>query len=274
MMSDELTDNDQDELLALMQAARNQLEYFRDIGVTHLGGDITPAQMVESSTLADGVEDMAKKKSAHNAPEQASLFESDNVAAPPAPRASPKKLEKLEDISSEVGHCCHLCDKVTHVVFGEGNANADLMFIGEAPGADEDATGRPFVGAAGRLLDKIIEAIGMKRADVYITNVVKCRPPGNRKPTTDEIESCEPFLFREINVIKPKVIVTLGATPLFSLLRIKEGITKARGHFYDYDGTPVMATFHPAYLLRVPEAKREVWEDMKKVVAKLKELKK
>jgi uracil-DNA glycosylase len=115
--------------------------------------------------------------------------------------------------------------------------------------------------------------MGLKREDVYITNVVKCRPPNNRKPTVDEVESCEPFLFREIEVIKPKVIVTLGATPMFSLLRIKEGITKIRGNFYSFHDIPVMATFHPAFLLRVPERKREVWEDMKQVVSKLQEIK-
>ncbi len=148
------------------------------------------------------------------------------------------------------------------------------MFVGEAPGAEEDTTGRPFVGAAGRLLDKIIAAIGLKREDVYITNVVKCRPPNNRKPTSDEMEACEPFLFNEIEVVKPKLIVTLGATPLTSLLNIKEGITKTRGQFYNFQGIPVMPTFHPAFLLRFPERKREVWEDMKKVMTKLQEIRK
>jgi uracil-DNA glycosylase len=179
--------------------------------------------------------------------------------------------QSLEDIRQEIGHCCGLCPAAINPVFGEGNPQAAIMFIGEAPGADEDATGRPFVGAAGKLLDKIIEAMGMRREDVYITNIVRCRPPENRKPTPEEMMACESFVFREIQFIKPKVIVTLGATPLFSLLRIKEGITKIRGHFYDYQGIAVMPTFHPAYLLRVPTHKREVWEDMKQVLAKLEE---
>jgi DNA polymerase len=139
------------------------------------------------------------------------------------------------------------------------------MFVGEGPGADEDATGRPFVGAAGQLLEKIIGAIGLKREDVYIANVVKCRPPGNRKPERDESGTCEQFLFRQIASVDPKVIVCLGATAMESLLGLKGGITRLRGQFYDYRGKKVMATFHPAYLLRDPSKKREVWEDMKLV---------
>ncbi|MBI4851091.1 MAG: uracil-DNA glycosylase [Acidobacteria bacterium] len=215
--------------------------------------------------------------------DQLSLFETEENNQIPLSLPSSKKASSIKrslgkltlpEIRSEVGHCCQLCNQATNVVFGEGNSSAELMFIGEAPGAEEDATGRPFVGAAGRLLDKIIAAIGLKREDVYITNVVKCRPPNNRKPTNDEMESCEPFLFNEIEVVKPKLIVTLGATPLTSLLNVKEGITKTRGQFYDFNGIPVMPTFHPAFLLRVPEKKREVWEDMKKVMTKLQEIRK
>ena len=266
--------DEREELLALIRAARAQLEFYREIGLTHLGGYSKVSPVVESP---ETVEDMAKKKKTPPAEGQASLF--DHEASTASAQAKTKKAhdgrkasnESLQDIRAEVGHCSHLCKGATQVVFGEGNPKAELMFVGEAPGADEDATGRPFVGAAGRLLDKIIEAMGLKREDVYITNVVKCRPPNNRKPTTEEVESCEPFLFREIDVVKPKVIVTLGATPLFSLLRVKEGITKIRGNFYEYNGIPVMPTFHPAFLLRVPERKREVWDDMKKVKAKLEE---
>ena len=276
-----------EELLALVRAVRGQLELYREIGLTHLGGYSKPAQAMNQSVKISEpteveAEDMAKKKRATKATAepaesagQASLFELEEPSkAHSTTQAKPKpvRLETLNDIRAEAGRCSELCKGATNVVFGEGNPKAELMFIGEAPGADEDAKARPFVGAAGRLLDKIIEAIGLKREDVYITNVVKCRPPNNRKPTVEEIESCEPFLFREIDVIKPKMIVTLGATPLFSLLRVKEGITKVRGHFYSFHDIPVMPTFHPAFLLRVPERKREVWEDMKQVVTKLQEI--
>jgi uracil-DNA glycosylase len=187
-------------------------------------------------------------------------------AAMPSKRP-PVDTETLEAIREDLGECtrCKLHASRKHIVFGEGNPTAQLMFVGEGPGADEDATGRPFVGAAGKLLDRIIEAIGLKREDVYIANVVKCRPPGNRKPEKDESGTCQQFLYRQIAAIQPKVIVSLGNTPLESLLNLKVGITKARGEFYDYAGIKVMATFHPAYLLRDPSKKREVWEDMKKV---------
>ena len=154
-----------------------------------------------------------------------------------------------------------------HVVFGVGNPNADLMFVGEAPGADEDQQGEPFVGRAGQLLTKIIEAIDLKREDVYIANVIKCRPPGNRNPEPDEVEQCQPFLFRQIDAIKPKVIVALGKFAAQSLLQSTDPITRVRGREFSYRGATLIPTFHPAYLLRNPSAKREVWEDMKKVRA-------
>jgi uracil-DNA glycosylase len=153
----------------------------------------------------------------------------------------------------------------TQVVFGVGNPNADLMFVGEAPGADEDVQGVPFVGRAGQLLTKIIEAIDLKRDDVYIANVIKCRPPQNRNPEPDEIETCEPFLFRQIDVIKPKVIVSLGKFAAHTLLRTEEPISRLRGRIFEYRGAKLIPTFHPAYLLRNPSSKREVWEDMKLV---------
>ena len=153
------------------------------------------------------------------------------------------------------------------IVFGVGDPNADLMFVGEAPGADEDIRGEPFVGRAGQLLTKIIEAIGLRREDVYIANVIKCRPPGNRNPEPDEVEQCEPFLFRQIDTIKPKVIVALGKFAAQSLLRTTDPITRLRGREYKYRNGILMPTYHPAYLLRTPSAKREVWEDMKRVRA-------
>lgn len=181
--------------------------------------------------------------------------------------ALPEAAETVEDIWAEVGNCtrCPLFEGRTQVVHTTGNYNADLMFIGEAPGADEDAKGEPFVGRAGQLLNKIIEAIGMTREEVAIGNINRCRPPGNRAPTLPEAHTCRPFLLREIAVIKPKVIVVLGNTALHNLLDTKVGITKVRGKFQDYFGVKVMPTFHPAYLLRDPHKKRETWEDMKMV---------
>ena len=181
--------------------------------------------------------------------------------------ALPETGETIEAIRADIGNCtrCPLCEGRTQIVHSTGNFRADLMFVGEAPGADEDAQGFPFVGRAGQLLTKIIEGIELKREDVFIGNINRCRPPGNRQPTLPEAETCRPFLLREIAVVKPKVIVVLGNTACQNLLDTKIGITKLRGSFHDYFGVKVMPTFHPAYLLRDPRKKREVWEDMKKV---------
>jgi DNA polymerase len=175
--------------------------------------------------------------------------------------------ETFEDIREDIGECvrCPLYEGRTKIVHTEGSAGGRLMFVGEAPGADEDASGRPFVGRAGQLLNKIIEAIGLKREDVLIGNVNRCRPPGNRAPTTEEAKTCKPFLLREIAAARPEVIVVLGNTAMRNLLDTREGITKVRGQFQDYKGLKVMPTFHPAYLLRDPSKKRETWDDMKKV---------
>lgn len=180
----------------------------------------------------------------------------------------PESGETLADIHAEIGpDCprCTLCENRTKVVNSTGNQTAQLMFIGEAPGADEDAQGKPFVGRAGQLLNKIIEAIGMKREDVFIGNINRCRPPQNRQPLPPEVAACKPFLLREIAVVRPKVIVVLGNTACQNLLDTKVGITKLRGNFQEYYGVKVMPTFHPAYLLRDPSKKRETWDDMKKV---------
>ncbi len=186
--------------------------------------------------------------------------------------ALPESNETLEIIRAEIGadcNRCKLCEKRTQVVNSVGNPNADLMFIGEAPGADEDEQGEPFVGRAGQLLTKIIEAIDLTREEVFIGNINRCRPPENRQPQADEVEVCKPYLFREIAVVKPQVIVVMGNTACQNLLDTKVGITKLRGTFKDYFGVKVMPTFHPAYLLRDPRKKREVWEDMKTVRAYL-----
>src|SRR6476660_3572107 len=178
-------------------------------------------------------------------------------------------------IKADIGPDCSRCKLHrlgrSQIVFGVGNPDADLMFVGEAPGADEDIQGEPFVGRAGQLLTKIIEAIGLKREDVYIANVIKCRPPGNRNPEPDEVEQCEPFLFRQIDTVKPKVIVALGKFAAQCLLRTNDPITRIRGREFKYRDAILIPTYHPAYLLRTPSAKREVWEDMKRVRAILNE---
>jgi uracil-DNA glycosylase len=174
--------------------------------------------------------------------------------------------DALAAVRTDIGDCvrCKLHGQGRkQIVFGVGNPEADLMFVGEAPGADEDVQGIPFVGRAGQLLTKIIEAIGLQRNDVYIANVIKCRPPGNRNPEQDEVEMCEQFLFQQIDVIKPKVIVALGTFAARALLRTLDPISRLRGRVYDYRGAKLIPTFHPAYLLRNPSSKREVWEDMK-----------
>jgi len=184
--------------------------------------------------------------------------------------AMPEPTETIEQIRAEIGHDCTRCKLSTlgrkQVVNSVGNCNAELMFVGEAPGADEDEKGEPFVGRAGQLLTDIIEkGLGIPREEVFIGNINRCRPPGNRAPEADESVVCKPFLQREIAVVRPRVIVVLGATAAQNLLETKVPIGKLRGQFHDYRGTKVMPTFHPAYLLRDPHKKREVWEDMKMV---------
>ncbi|MFH1790361.1 MAG: uracil-DNA glycosylase [Candidatus Omnitrophota bacterium] len=179
----------------------------------------------------------------------------------------PETGETFYKLRNEVLACdrCDLCKTRKNVVFGSGSQAADLMFVGEAPGMDEDLQGLPFVGRAGSLLTRIIEAIGLKRNNVYIANILKCRPPGNRNPLPTEILSCEGYLLRQIDFIRPKVICALGKFAAQTLLRSEVPISRLRGSFHDYHGTLLMPTYHPAYLLRNPGDKRLVWEDMKKV---------
>lgn len=176
----------------------------------------------------------------------------------------------LESIREDIGDCTR-CKLHTlgrqQVVFGVGNPKAELMFVGEAPGADEDVQGVPFVGRAGQLLTKMIQAMGFSREQVYIANVVKCRPPENRNPDPDEIDSCEPFLFRQIETIKPQVIVALGAFAAKTLLKTQEPISKLRGQVFDYHGAKLIPTFHPSFLLRSPNQKKFAWDDLKKALA-------
>lgn len=175
----------------------------------------------------------------------------------------------MEDIRIAVENCrsCPLHASRTKVVFGAGSEKARLVFVGEAPGADEDQQGQPFVGRAGQKLTQIIEAIGLSRSEVYITNVLKCRPPGNRNPLPGEVRACEPYLIEQLRLIEPKVICALGTFAAQTLLRTDRRISSLRGRFHTYQGIKLMPTYHPAYLLRNPKSKRDVWEDVKKIRA-------
>jgi uracil-DNA glycosylase len=268
------------ELAEVARQLEEQLKFYREIGVADIGGSAIATKEASGAERAEPVQtieppiDEAMPKKQPQV-EQASLFgeiipeEGDRATQPKKGTQLPviPQDASLEAIREDLGECtrCKLHQHRTHIVFGEGNPSARLVFVGEGPGADEDATGRPFVGRAGQLLDKIIEAIGLKRDEVYITNIVKCRPPQNRTPERDEVATCEQFLFRQLALIRPRVIVALGSPAFQCLLRTKETITRARGEWRDWNGIKVLPTFHPAYLLRVPEKKREAWEDMKKV---------
>jgi uracil-DNA glycosylase family 4 len=193
------------------------------------------------------------------------------TTATPIAIASAMKLPVLEEVRTELGECtrCKLHKGRHTIVFGVGNPRARLMFVGEAPGEDEDLQGIPFVGKAGQLLTKMIEAMGLRREDVYICNTVKCRPPNNRNPEPDELSACEPFLKGQLGAVKPEVIVTLGKFAAQALLREETPISRMRGQWKTYEGIPLMPTFHPAYLLRSPGEKAKVWDDLKAVMKKL-----
>ena len=192
-------------------------------------------------------------------PAALSLFE-----APPAPR---RERETLDEIQQDLGDCqrCKLAPTRNKIVFGQGDPHAALVFIGEGPGADEDEQGLPFVGRAGKLLNRMIQSIDMKREEVYICNIVKCRPPANRTPEKDEVEACSPFLFRQIQAIQPKLICCLGAPAMKTLLGIKEGITRVRGQIFDFASTKVLVAYHPAYILRNPREEKILREDFEKI---------
>ena len=179
--------------------------------------------------------------------------------------------EQLKKVSQEIANCqlCQLAKKRQNLVFGDGNPNAQIVFVGEAPGADEDQQGLPFVGRAGQLLTKIIEAMGIQRKDVYICNILKCRPPGNRNPLPEEISLCEPFLKKQLQAISPKVICAMGTFAAHTLLKTDVPISLLRGRFHTYDGIKLMPTYHPAYLLRSPSAKKPVWEDVQMIMKEI-----
>jgi len=220
---------------------------------------------------ADGVSrDPAWRRRSRDLPFDAARPAAPSPAAAEAPPTSaPAAMQALREALGDCTRCkLHGLGR-RQIVFGVGNPEADLMFVGEAPGRDEDIQGYPFVGRAGQLLTKIIEAIDLKREQVYIANVIKCRPPENRNPEPDEVSACEPFLFGQIDVVKPKVIVALGTFAVRTLLQSDAPISRLRGRVYDYRGAKLVPTFHPAYLLRSPEKKRETWDDMKKVRALL-----
>lgn len=203
-------------------------------------------------------------------------FAEQKVAAPAGPAvqnagAAIPGSETLDAIFNELGDCqrCALGASRTKLVYGVGNPNARLVFVGEAPGREEDLQGEPFVGEAGQLLDRILQAMGLHRDDVYLCNLLKCRPPNNRDPQPDEVATCEAFLLRQIAAIRPQVIVGLGRFAVHSLLKTNAPISKLRGEWQSYQGIPLMPTYHPAYLLRNPEGKRDVWDDMKQVLRRL-----
>ena len=214
---------------------------------------------------ADSVQDEAPPPSKSEAETQAPPSNSE------AETQAPPSADALSALAAEASVCelCPLYATRTNVVFGSGNPNADLMFVGEAPGRDEDLKGLPFVGRAGQLLTKIIEAMGLRREDVYIANLLKCRPPENRNPLPLEAERCRPYLERQIALIQPKAVVALGSYAAAALLNSRERISKLRGNFHALGGVQVMPTYHPAYLLRNPGGKRYVWEDMQKVMGLL-----
>jgi uracil-DNA glycosylase family 4 len=218
-------------------AIYRELILLRDLGFTHLDLAVTSSQLSALSSQ------------------------------PPSPEIP---SNDLDSIAAEARICtkCRLAKTRTQVVWGTGNPNADLMFIGEAPGRDEDLKGEPFVGRAGQLLTDIIKAMKLSREDVYIANVIKCRPPENRNPEPDELEMCRPYIRTQVGLIKPRVIVTLGKFALQSLTG-KASVSAARGQWTEYEGIRVMPTYHPAYLLRTPSAKKDVWNDMKKVMTEL-----
>ena len=246
--------SDSDELAALTTTLRRHLQRRERAGIRTLAKGkppaVKPARAEESSLLRGMPND----------------FFADN--------SKPLQAKSLEELRAAIGDCqrCKLCSGRTNLVFGVGNPKAKLMFVGEGPGRDEDLQGEPFVGRAGQLLTDIItKGMGLKREDVYIANVVKCRPPENRNPEPDEVATCEPFLKKQIDLIRPKIIVGLGKFAVQTLLQSKVPITKVRGNWHSYHGIKLMPTFHPAYLLRNPADKKLVWEDIKKVIKELRD---
>jgi uracil-DNA glycosylase len=241
-------------------AARKHLiarvNYYREMGIHDFY-----RQPVAESTASEPIEPGSRANEVVAAGRAADLFESQLTVITDKPGA-------LRAIRDDIGDCtrCRLHKGRKNIVFGVGNANADLMFVGEGPGADEDEQGEPFVGRAGQLLNNMIAAMGLQRRDVYIANVVKCRPPQNRTPEKDECDTCSPFLMRQIEVIRPKVIVALGAVAAKNLLAMNDSMASLRGRWYEFKGARLAVTYHPAYLLRDPRQKKEAWKDLQMVM--------
>jgi uracil-DNA glycosylase family 4 len=268
LMSDTTPPPDRATLLA---SVRDYMEQLREEGMEGL-------PVIEARSRRESSPSHARSEAAHQERPGAEAAPSEpRAAAPQAIEMFSKYpgLEKtgtLDALREFIGDCrrCKLWGLRKNLVFGVGNPQAELMFVGEAPGADEDARGEPFVGRAGQLLTDIIErGMGMKRADVYICNVIKCRPPENRNPEPDEVASCEPFLGRQIDIVRPRVIVGLGTFAVQALLKVKTPISRLRGSWHDLRGIRMMPTFHPAYLLRNPAEKRQVWHDIQMVLKEL-----
>jgi uracil-DNA glycosylase len=256
---------------------KSWLRYYEDLGIGAFYRDRAPQQFL----MDESVGRKQEKETALVSPARAIAPTQSSAAAPklqlmgrgPSLFEAAERVEgdSLELICGELAGCtrCKLHRRRTNIVFGVGNPHAELVFVGEGPGHDEDVQGIPFVGRAGQLLTQMITAMGIKREDVYIANVVKCRPPENRTPEKDEIATCLPFLFRQLGNINPKVVVCLGSVAAQALLNTNKSISHFRGQWFDFRGAKLMATYHPAYLLRNPHAKPEVWADLKKVMALL-----
>ena len=246
------------EVVSLLKGLSDKVDLERKLGVNYLQLDpvIKNTMSYEEDVISQSPtpESVCDSVDTYNEEIKVELSKSEKIAA----------LKKLEEHVKECTKC-ELCKNRTNVVFGVGNPDADLMFVGEAPGYYEDVQGEPFVGKAGQLLTKIIESIGMKRGDVYIANILKCRPPDNRNPSANEIVMCSPHLIRQIEIIRPKIICALGTFAAQTLLDTKETIGKLRGRFFEYQSTKFLATYHPAYLLRNPDDKKKVWADIKKI---------
>jgi uracil-DNA glycosylase len=253
-----------------LRAAAQRLEGLERAGVTHLPRPLKPAAApAQEAKVPSGAPDSRRQAIASPATTAARMpSAAARPVAEPSTKAAPgvSKLVQLDVLRQEVAactRCAELASTRTQTVFGVGNPNARLCFLGEAPGADEDKQGEPFVGKAGQLLNKIIEACTLKREEVYILNVLKCRPPGNRLPATDEVANCRGFLDRQLELIQPQFMCCLGTVAAQRLLDTTETIGRLRKRFFERDGIKIMCTYHPAYLLRNPPAKRDVWEDMK-----------
>jgi len=261
--------SDRDELLQIVRQAKEHVAWLERGGSFGLPrGEVAPPKPAAVAPPAARTVAAPRVSASAVAASAAPPAAAPSIVAPPSEGMGAAKLAAIRE---ELGDCqrCKLAGKRTNIVYGVGNPDAPLVFVGEAPGADEDRTGEPFVGAAGQLLTKMIEAMGLARGDVYICNILKCRPPGNRNPEPDEIAECEPFLKKQLAAIRPRMIVALGKFAAQCLLRSDAPISRLRGTWKEYQGIPLMPTYHPAFLLRTPSAKRDVWSDLQEVMREL-----